>query len=76
MVVRVGPYTQGVFQTGNEVSVERWESMSGQWHRVLKLGRHYIPCHVTFERCLKLGDKIRYGDTEWEVMEKDDLGMI
>lgn len=72
MIIRVGQCAQGVLHIGSKFSVERWElNADGRWGRVIRLGQHYIPCHVTFDvNGVGLNDKVRFGDLTWEVVEK------
>lgn len=77
MVVRVGGWCQGIVKVGGEVCVERWrfdkgdeEGRKGEWKRVVRLGRLFLPCSLTFEpERVREGSKVVYGDFEWWVEE-------
>ena len=77
MVVRVGQFCQGILRVRDEVSVERWQwqavapaAAGGEWKRVAKLGRLFLPCAMAFEpdRIVE-GSKVQYGDYGWVVKE-------
>lgn len=71
MVIRVGQFCQGIIRVKGEVCVERWMWEEwGEWKRVARLGRLFLPCALAFEpeRVLE-GSKIDYGDYKWEVNE-------
>lgn len=81
MVIRVGQWCQGIIKARGEVSVERWVwraergvkgvlSGKGDWERVVKLGRLFLPCALTFmPQGVLRESKITYGDYRWEVKE-------
>jgi len=86
MVVRIGKWCQGILKVvsqgeeGNEISetsVERWlwvdgsmDGSNGNWKRVMKLGRLFLPCSLTFEpERIADGSQIAFGDYKWVVEE-------
>ncbi|GAB7351392.1 hypothetical protein MBLNU459_g2069t1 [Dothideomycetes sp. NU459] len=79
VVVRVGQWCQGIIKVRGEVSVERWRwaveetsdgSRKGDWKRVAKLGRLFLPCSFAFRpEMIAEGNTAQYGDYKWEVKE-------
>lgn len=82
MVVRIGGWCQGIVkvvekreQDGKtmeeaEISLERWkQDEEGAWQRVVKLGRFWLPCAVTWEKPLKVGGEVNYRGFDWKVVE-------
>lgn len=79
MVVRVGQWCQGIIKARGEVAVERWEwvvettatgGSKGDWKRVVRLGRLFLPCSFTFRpEMVCEGNVAEYGDYKWEVKE-------
>ena len=79
MVVRVGQWCQGIIKVQDEVCVERWQwgldnaqgdVVEGDWKRVARLGRLFMPCSLTFTpEKIHEGSKVAYGDYSWDVQE-------
>ena len=77
MVVRVGGWCQGIIKVVRggeaEVSVERWKREEhGGWKRVVRLGRLWLPCAVTWERGMRRGGEVKYHGFEWRVVEVEE----
>ncbi|PSK55905.1 Topoisomerase 1-associated factor 1 [Elsinoe australis] len=84
-VVRIGRWVQGIVKVVREergeagevrevaeVSCERWMwDESKGWLRVVKIGRLWLPCAITWEEGLKVGREVRFGDWRWELKEVD-----
>lgn len=75
MIIRVGQFCQGLIKVDGEVSLERWmwkreAHGKGEWTRVARLGRLFLPCAVTFEATrLEEGGEVEYGDYKWTIKE-------
>lgn len=82
MVIRTAHVCQGILRVNDEVTVERWcwkprgspSSRSGNWERVLRLGRLYLPCHLAMEAerwPLRKGSRLEFDNLAWHVEEVD-----
>ncbi|KAJ9649671.1 hypothetical protein H2201_001814 [Coniosporium apollinis] len=82
MVIRTAHVCQGILRINDEVTVERWcwkprgsrGSRSGNWERVLRLGRLYLPCHLAMEAerwPLRKDSLLEYDNLAWHVTEVD-----
>ena len=94
MVIRIGGWCQGILQSGEDITVERWqwvdkakscakntsgthqedtlgkEGKEGNWERVMRMGRAFLPCGLTFETDLvRDNGKAVFGNLEWKVIE-------
>lgn len=77
-VIRVGQWCQGIIKAKGEVAIERWqwvvegteEGSKGDWKRVARLGRLFLPCSFTFKpEMVTEGNVAQYGDYKWIVKE-------
>lgn len=70
LVVRVGRWCQGILQTGDKLTIERWQWLNSEWNRTVKIGDGVLPCDATFtDRTLSEEDLVRSGDLLWKVVE-------
>ena len=70
LVVRVGRWCQGILQTGDKFTVERWQWVNSEWNRTVRVGDGVLPCDATFiDGTLSEEDLVRSGDLHWKVVE-------
>lgn len=73
IVVRVGSWCQGILRTGEDITVERWQSKnpkSGEWNLVRKIGSAALPCKSTLNvDGLEVGAFVQSDGLQWKVVE-------